>query len=316
MPSRRLSIAALAAASALLLAGCASGDAGADEDDRRIDVVASTNVYGHLVEEIAGDLVDVTSIITSNAQDPHSFEASAQDQLAVADAELIIENGGGYDPFIDGLIESSGTEARILTAVEFSSEWPGGSAHDDSEGADEHQHVEGFNEHVWYDPHAMSDLVRAIASELSTLSPDHADAFADAADALAAEIAALEASLADIEAAHAGEDVFVTEPIPHYLIEGAGLTDVTPPAFSEAVEEGLDVAPATLLESITLLEEGDVRAVFVNAQTGGGETTQVIDEAAANGIPVVEFTETLPEGQTYLSWMQDNIAAIQNALEE
>ena len=78
----------------------------------------------------------------------------------------------------------------------------------------------------------------------------------------------------------------------------------------------LDVAPAILLESIKLLEGGDVRVVFVNAQTGGAETTQVIDEASANGIPVVEFTETLPEGQTYLSWMQDNIAAIQDALQE
>ena len=158
MPSRRLSAAALAAASALLLAGCAS--AGADDtDDGRIDVVASTNVYGQLVEEIAGDLVDVTSIITSNAQDPHSFQASAQDQLTIADADLIIENGGGYDPFIDGLIESSGTDAHVLTAVEFSPEWTGGSAHDHSEGEDEHEHVDGFNEHVWYDPHTMNDLV-------------------------------------------------------------------------------------------------------------------------------------------------------------
>src|SRR6187431_3132650 len=277
MRSHRLSAAALAAASALLLTGCAGAQAEGSDDDGRIDVVASTNVYGQLVAEIAGDLVDVTSIITSNAQDPHSFEASAQDQLAVADADLIIENGGGYDPFIDGLIESSGTGATVLTAVEFSSEWTGGSAHDDSADADEH--VEGFNEHVWYDPQAMSDLVEEIAAELSILSPDDAAAFTAAADALAAEIATLEASLADVEAAHTGEDVFVSEPIPYYLIKGAGLTDVTPPAFSEAVEEGLDVAPAILLESIKLLEGGDVRIVFVNAQTGGAETTQVIDEA-------------------------------------
>ena len=306
----------MAAASAVLLTGCAGAQAEGSDDDGRIDVVASTNVYGQLVEEIAGDLVDVTSIITSNAQDPHSFEASAQDQLAVADADLVIENGGGYDPFIDALIESSGSDARVLTAAEFSSEWPGTSAHDDSRDSGEHEHVEGFNEHIWYDPAAMSDLVVAVASELSILSPDDADAFTTAADELAAEITALETSLADIASAHGGDDVFVTEPIPYYLIKGAGLTDVTPSAFSEAVEEGLDVAPATLLESIKLLDGGDVRIVFVNAQTGGPETTQVIDTASANSIPIVEFTETLPEGQTYLSWMQDNIAAIQGALEE
>ena len=162
MRARRLSAAVMAAASAVLLTGCAGARPRASDDDGRIDVVASTNVYGELVEEIAGDLVDVTSIITSNAQDPHSFEASAQDQLAVADADLVIENGGGYDPFIDGLIESSGTDASVLTAVgvlvgvarrQCSRRQPGLGEH-------EHEHVEGFNEHVWYDPAAMSDLVR------------------------------------------------------------------------------------------------------------------------------------------------------------
>src|SRR6478735_452232 len=148
MRSHRLSAAALAAASALLLTGCAGGETEGASDDGRIDVVASTNVYGQLVSDIAGDLVDVTSIITSNAQDPHAFEASAQDQLAVADADLVIENGGGYDPFIDGLIESSGSDAEVITAVEFSSEWTGTTAHDgESSGEHEHDHVDGFNEH-------------------------------------------------------------------------------------------------------------------------------------------------------------------------
>ena len=316
MPDRRLSAAALAAASALLLAGCATSADAEPTDDGRIDIVASTNVYGQLVEEIGGDLVDVTAIITSAVQDPHGFEPSAQDQLAVAEAELVIENGGGYDPFIDGLIEASETSASILTAVEFSPIWTGGAAHDDSDDDHGHEHVEGFNEHVWYDPEAMAGLVQAIAAELGTLSPDDADAFTAAADALAAEIDALEASLADIAAAHAGADVFATEPVPLYLVEAAGLTDVAPAAFTEAVEEGQDVAPAVLLESIDLLQGGDIRIVLVNAQTGGAETAQVVDEAESAGIPVVEFAETLPEGHTYISWMQENIAKLQNALEE
>ncbi|WP_243075885.1 metal ABC transporter solute-binding protein, Zn/Mn family [Microbacterium sp. SS28] len=320
MTSRRLSAAALAAASALLLAGCATSEGAEPSDDGRLDVVASTNVYGQLVEEIGGDVVDVTSLITSTAQDPHAFQASAQDQLVVASADLVIENGGGYDPFIDDLIEASGTSAHVISAVEFSPLWTGGSAHDDSgdDHADDHghEHIEGFNEHVWYDPATMAALVQGIASELEALSPDDADTFAAAADRLVAEIAGLEASLADIAAAHAGEDVFATEPVPLYLVEAAGLTDVAPPAFTEAVEEGQDVAPAVLLESIKLLEGGDVRIVLINAQTAGAETAQVASEADANGIPIAEFAETLPEGHTYISWMQENIEQLQNALEE
>ena len=101
---------AVTAASALALAGCAtaagsSSSAGsADAAGDAVQVVASTNVYGQIVEEIGGDAVAVTSIVSSAAQDPHSYEPSAQDTLAISNAELIVENGGGYDSFIDALI--------------------------------------------------------------------------------------------------------------------------------------------------------------------------------------------------------------------
>ncbi len=106
----------------------------------------------------------------------------------------------------------------------------------------------------------------------------------------------------------------MTEPVPVYLTTAAGLDNATPNEFSEAVEEGQDVPPATLLESLKLIDSGDIRVMIVNPQTGGAEVTQVEDEAKAKNIPVIEFTETLPEGQTYISWMQSNITALTDAL--
>ena len=343
MTRKPLVLSALLGASALVLAGCAStpGGSATDGGDDRVQVVASTSVYGDIVSSIAGDAVEVTSIVRSTSQDPHSYEASAADQLAVSKADLIVENGGGYDSFIDGLIEATGTDAHVITAAEFSHDWPGNDGHDHAEGddhdhadddhADEssetesaeaddhdhdhgdhegHNHIEGFNEHVWYDPHTMEHLAEAIADELSELVPAEADTFQKGLDTFVAGIGDLEGSLADISAAHEGEKIFVTEPVPLYLTAAAGLTNVTPEAFSEAVEEGQDVPPATLLEADKLLQAGDVRAVIANAQTGGAETTQVIDTATAAGIPVIEFTEILPEGKTYLTWMADNIATL------
>ena len=303
---------ALAAASALALAGCANSS-GETQDDGRISVVASTSVYGQIAEEIGGDLVDVTSIVSSESQDPHSFEPSAQDQLAVRHADLVIENGGGYDAFMDALLEASGSEAPVLTAVQFSSVWPGGAA-SDSEGEHEHEHVEGFNEHVWYDVDAMGSLAHGIEANLETLSPTDADTFTANLDAFLTEIGDLDGRLAAIAHDHSGTEIFVTEPVPLYLTEAAGLENVTPDAFSEAVEEGQDVAPATLLEALNLLRSGDVRIVIANAQTGGAETSRVLDEAEAQSIPVLEFAETLPERQTYVSWMQANIEALAEAL--
>ena len=333
---RLIAPAALTAASVLVLAGCASADTDAAASDDRLQVVSSTNVYGQIAEEIGGDLIAVTSIVSSDAQDPHSFEPTARDQLTVSNADLIIENGGGYDAFIDALIESSGSEAPVITAVEFSHDWPENAghegeteeahaedeahsedeAHTDEEGHDDHAHVEGFNEHVWYDPHTIEHVAEAIAEELSALQPDDAATFEANAEAFVAEIAGLEGSLAEIDAAHAGAQVFVTEPVPVYLVAAAGLENVTPDAFSEAVEEGQDVPPATLLESLTLLQDGGVRVVIQNTQTGGAETTQIVEEAEAIGIPVIAFSETLPEGQTYISWMQANIEALAGALTE
>jgi zinc/manganese transport system substrate-binding protein len=321
-PRRFATVLSLTAVAALALAGCAStGTGGAASGDGRLQVVASTNVYGQIAEEIGGDLVDVTAIVTSAAQDPHSFEATAKDQLTVSKADAIIESGGGYDAFIDALIESSGSAAPVITAVEFSDDRPGGDGHDDTAGEDaagddghDHAHVEGFNEHVWYDPHTMERVAEAIADEFAALRPDEAETFQVNAEAFAAQIADLEGSLAEIDAAHAGQKVFVTEPVPVYLILAAGLENATPEAFSEAVEEGQDVPPATLLESLNLVRAGGVGVVITNEQTGGAETNQIIDEADGLGIPIIAFSETLPEGQTYLSWMQANIEALGGAL--
>jgi zinc/manganese transport system substrate-binding protein len=342
----------LTAASALVLAGCAGTASGDDAAaDGRLSVVASTNVYGQIAAEVGGDLIDVTSIVTNESQDPHSFEPSARDQLAVSKADLVIENGGGYDAFIDGLIESSGTDAPVITAVEYSHDWPDNPGHADppagdatsseesdaatddtaAEGADDHadeadhaddaehdhdhEHVEGFNEHVWYDPHTIAHVASEIADELGRLSPDDAETFIANAEAFATEVETLEASLGDIGAAHGGEKVFVTEPVPVYLTDAAGLENATPEAFSEAVEEGQDVAPATLLESLALVRDGGVSVVITNTQTGGAETQEIVGEADELGIPVIAFSETLPEGETYISWMQANIEALSTALQ-
>src|SRR3546814_59351 len=160
----------------------------------------------------------------------------------------------------------------------------------------------------------MVHFAEAVAEELSELAPDSSADITANLEEFSAGITGLEDALAAIAATDAGSKVFVTEPVPLYLASAAELENVTPEAFTEAVEEGQDVPPATLLEALDLLTAGDVRVVIANAQTGGAETEEVLREAESNGIPVVEFAETLPAGQTYLSWMDENIAALAGAL--
>ncbi|MGL3150105.1 metal ABC transporter substrate-binding protein [Microbacterium sp. A82] len=330
---------AFLAASALVLAGCSSAPAAESADDSVVRVVATTNVYGALAEQIGGERVEVSSLITSAAQDPHSYEASARDRLTVQDADLVIENGGGYDSFIDALIGDS--DVHVLMAVESAHGYPGNEGHEDhadeehdhegEEHADEdehddhgdhgdhddhagHGHIEGFNEHVWFDPHTMIHVVEAIAVELSELDPDGAAEFTAASDAIIEELEGFEAELETLGAEFTGASVFITEPLPGYIAAAAGLTDVTPEGFAEAVEEGNDVAPAALLAALDVIDSGDVHVVLTNAQTGGSETQRVEDAAEAAGIPVVAFTELLEDGSSYAEWMQDAIQNLADAL--
>ena len=314
---RHLVIGGLAAAS-LVLSGCASTPAAEGDDATGVSIVASTNVYGSIAESIGGDLVTVTSLITSAAQDPHSFEASAQDQLALSKADLVIENGGGYDPFIDTLLEASATEVPVVNASEASGLLEGDahehSEEEEDEGHEGHDHIEGFNEHVWYSFHGVEHVAEEIAHQLSEIDADNAATYeANLAD-FTAQLEQLEASAEALHSTTEGLGAAITEPVPLYLLEAAGFTNRTPEAFSEAIEEGTDVAPAVLSETLDLFDSGSVALLAYNSQTASSETEQVCTAADDNGVPVVEFTETMPDGADYVSWMTDNVSAISAAL--
>lgn len=340
----------LAAASVIALAGCAqAAPEESDAEGDRIRVVASTNVYGSLAEQIGGDRVEVTSIITSASQDPHSYEATARDRLAVQNADLVIENGGGYDHFMTQLRE--GSAAPVVTAVVHSHDHPDNAGHDHgseesdaahdhdeaenaedghdhahteddtdhdhSHGEDDHadhDHIAGFNEHIWFDAHTMIHVVEAIADELGALDADGVAAFAAASDSIISDLRAIEGELDALAAELDGTGVFLTEPLPGYLATKLGLIDHAPDGFASAVEEGSDVTPATLLAALAAIEGGEVRAVLSNAQTGGPETERVEEAAGDAGIPVITFTELLEDGSSYAEWMRDAISDLAAAL--
>ena len=313
---------AIIAIAALALASCAATPA-PTTDDATVQIVASTNVYGSIATAIGGEHVTVTSLISSSAQDPHSYEASAQDQLAVSKADLVIENGGGYDPFIDTLLEASSTDAVVVNASEASGLLEGdhdheGEEHADEEHADEeeghegHDHIEGFNEHVWYSLHGMEHFAEHLAGELSELDAANAASYEQNLAAFVAEIEQLEATAESLHELAEGQSAAITEPVPLYLLEAAGFSNVTPAEFSEAIEEGTDVPPAALRDTLAVIST--VALLAYNSQTASSETEQLRAAAEESGVPVVEFTETLPDGADYVTWMTDNLEAIAAAL--
>lgn len=266
----------------------------------KIPVVATTNVWGNIAEVVGGDSVQVTSIITDPAQDPHSYEANTQVALQLSKAKLVIENGGGYDDFVDTMIASSKSTPAVLNAVTISGFKPTAGG--------------GLNEHVWYSFPSVKKVADQIATELGTADPGQADTFSANAKTFNTEVDKLIADEAQLKSKYAGDGVGITEPVPLYLTEAAGLKNETPAAFSEAVEAGDDVSAAVLKQTLDLFTSKQVKALVYNAQTSGPVTEQVKAAADKAGVPVVPVTETLPQGKTYLTWMQSNVDNLGQAL--
>ncbi|MCQ1999199.1 metal ABC transporter solute-binding protein, Zn/Mn family [Arthrobacter zhaoxinii] len=316
------------AAAALALTGCAGGDGGETEgSDGVVRVVASTDVYGNILAGIGGDNVDVTALIDRPSQDPHSYEATARDRLAVSKADLVVLNGGGYDSFLEKLAADEGIPAEnILNAVELSGLEDSGSAEGEehhaegeehhAEGEDHHGHSHGsFNEHVWYSPDAMQRLADAAAERLGELDAGAVEEFRSNTADFNEGIADINAALAALRESSGGRDVALTEPVPDYLVEAAGLHNSTPSDFTEAVEEGADVPPQVLKEMQNLVSGGSIAFLGYNEQTSTSQTEAVRQTALDTDVPVVDFSETLPEGLDYLEWMAANTAAMESVLQ-
>jgi zinc/manganese transport system substrate-binding protein len=302
---------ALAAVVSLAVAGCSTSSVGSPSDSPMsasaasgagpVNVVASTNVYGDIVKTIGGPAVTVTSIIDNPEKDPHEYEADARTQLALSKAQLVIENGGGYDDFVDTMLKSARTRPTVINVADVS-------------GRNQHPGDGVFNEHLWYDFLTVEKLAAQLVTDLSVAAPGQAATFTSNARAFTTELGQLQQDEAAIKAKHAGEGVAITEPVPLYLLKAAGLVNKTPEKFSEAIEQDTDVPPAVLKETENLFDTKQVQLLAYNQQTTGPQTEAVLAAAKRNNIPVVPVTETLPTDQTYLSWMQANLRAISTAL--
>ena len=285
----------------LALAGCSTA-ATPQKDDGLIQVVASTNVYGDIAKQIGGDRVSVTSIISDPAQDPHSYEADARVQLALSKADVVIQNGGGYDDFVDTLLKGANNpKVVLLNAATIS-------------GYDQAPATGVFNEHLWYDFPTVRKVVTKIESTLAKLDPKHASVFAAKGATFSDAVSSLESSEAALKTTTVGEGAAITEPVPLYMLDALGLVNKTPEKFSAAIEEGTDVSPLVLTQTLALFSGHAVKLVAYNEQTSGPQTEQVLAAAKKAGVPTVPVRETLPAGKDYIAWMTATLAAITASL--
>ncbi len=285
--------AALAVAGSAVLSGCGGHPA----HPHASAVVASTDVWGSVARAVAGSHVPVKSILSGAETDPHSYEASPSDAAAIADAALVVYNGGGYDGWVDDVLARQ-PGARPVNAYSFL----------ENDG-------QPRNEHVFYDLSVAKAVAATIADRLATIDPGNAADYRASAATFGRGADAIAGTEHGIAAAYPHTSVVATEPVAFYLLKATGLLNRTPPSFAAAIENETDPAPADLASVLDLIDRAQVSALVVNPQTSAAAITSLRDAARRAGVPVTEVAETLPDGADYLSWQRNTVERLLAALQ-
>jgi zinc/manganese transport system substrate-binding protein len=248
---------------------------------------------------VVGDHASVKAIISNPADDPHSYEATPSDAASIADASLVVYNGGGYDHWVDDVLSSHRNVQAVDAYSLLSSSVP-----------------QPANEHVFYDLETVKAVAQQIADRLSQTDADHSEAYKTNADKFAQQADTIAAAERAIGASHPGATVVATEPVAHYLLVNSGIVDKTPEGFTKAIEEDTDPSPADLAAVLDLLKNRQVSALVYNTQTQTDVTKQIQDAANQASVPIITVTETLPAGTDYLTWQRQTVDQLASQLDK
>jgi zinc/manganese transport system substrate-binding protein len=282
------------------IAGCGGGGAGGTSGGK-IAAVAAENEYANVIEQIGGRYVQVTAIESNPNTDPHTFEASPSVAQAVSAASLLVENGVGYDTYMEKIESASSNSKRKIINV---------------------QHLLGLpdstpNPHLWYRPETMPALAKALVGGLSALAPAHAAYFQENANELEASLRPWRAAIAKFKAAYPNTPVATTEPVGDYMLEAAGTKNMTPFALQAAIMNGTDPAPQDVTLQNNLFKQHKVKVFVYNQQVTDTLTNSFRELALEQGIPVVGVYETMPvPGYDYQSWMLAEVKALEKAVSQ
>ncbi len=288
----------LAAMAALAAMGAACGPA-SGSDPSKIIAVGAENEYANVIAQIGGPYVSVSAIESNPNTDPHTFEASAQVSSEVSAAQLVVENGVGYDSWIDTILSSSPNSSRRLIDVQTLLGLPNNTP----------------NPHLWYDPTTMPAVATRIAVDLAALEPAHAGYFHSQATTFVNSLAPWNGAIAALKSSFGGAPVATTEPVADYLLQAAGLNNLTPWPFQADVMNGVDPPAQDVSLEQGFFTQHKVKVFIYNQQVTNSLTQSLLTLASQNGIPVVGVYETMPTpGYDYQTWMRAEVNAMKQAL--
>ena len=258
------------------VAGCGSVTASAGKG--QIVAVGAENEYANVISQIGGRYVAVSAIESNPNTDPHTFEASPSVSSTVSAALLVVQNGVGYDTFMNKIESASPSSSRKVIDVQTLLGLPDSTA----------------NPHLWYAPRTMPAVAAALVD--ASLQPWYQ-------------------ALKQFAARYPGTPVATTEPVGDYMLQAAGTVNMTPFHFQADIMNGVDPAPQDVTLQNDLFSGHRVKVFLYNQQVTDSLTESFLAKAKQDGIPVVGVYETMPTpGYDYQSWMLAEINALQKAV--
>lgn len=292
------------AATALVLASMATvagptSIAAANTNTTVITAVGAENEYANVLSQIGGKFVVVSSVLNNPNTDPHTFEASTSVAEEVSRALLIVQNGVGYDGFMNRIEAASPNSKRKVIVAQKVLGLPANTP----------------NPHLWYDPKTMPAVAKAMAKDLGELDPGQKSYFQDNLRSFDTSLQSWTKAIATFKSSYPDTRVAVTEPVADYLLKAMGMRILTPFVFQADIMNGVDPAPEDITIEDGFLTEHDAKVFCYNQQVVDSLTASIKHTALSAKVPVVGVYETMPTpGYDYQAWMLAEVKAIEAAV--
>ncbi len=285
-------VTALTAVFLAALAGAATANAA----DTPLAVVAAENFYGDVAKQIGGDDVAVVSIMSNPDQDPHLFETTPGTVRQIAAAEIVVENGADYDPWMDKIIAAAPHAGRVVI-----------------DAAKLTGHKAGDNPHLWYDQATMPAVAKALADAFGAADPAHKADYDARLTTFIASLKPVTNKIAALRAKYSGTPVTASEPVFGYMAAALGLK-MHNEKFQLSIMNDTEPSAHDVAAFEDDLKNHKVKVMFYNKQASDKAVERLVELARKSRIPVVGVTETAPAGLTYQQWMLGELGDTEKAL--
>jgi zinc/manganese transport system substrate-binding protein len=297
----RMLAAVIALGAALLASACspAVGTGTSSGAGGKIVAIGAENEYASVIQQVGGKYAQVSAIMSNPAADPHTYEASSSVAQEISGAQLVVQNGVGYDTFMTTIENAAANSKRKVINVQKLLGLPDSTP----------------NPHLWYKPTTMPAVANAVAADLTAIEPAHAAYFHANARTFVSSLGAWNQAIAAFKAKYGGIPVATTEPVADYMLQAAGADNLTPFTFQADIMNGVDPSAQNVALEKSLFAQHKVTAFLYNQQVTSSLTQSFIALAQQNGVPVVGVYETMPTpGYDYQSWMLTEVQDLQKAV--